>query len=288
MNGHKCRDCQNKHRLQYSYCHTKGHVEKVSFKKISNTLTHRKTGANIISDLSFTAVTQAFFTSKPTACHKLMVGCGASSHIIYDESKFVSFDKTLNPKHHFIEVADRHQSNELVKARGTAKFTVLDSNSKSCEKTLSNAVLVPSFPTSQFSVRAAVKKGAKAIFSRQGNHLKVDDIQLDFSEVSNLHFLQTDSAAVYATKTLDEWHISLGHMNFDDIRQLAFVTNGMTIIKSDKPGTCVTCIQNKMPILPKSEDDLPSHATKPLQRVHSDIVGPITSMSKSLIHNQLF
>lgn len=69
-------------------------------------------------------------------------------------------------------------------------------------------------------------------------------------------------------------------MNYDDIIKLAGVTKGMVVQKSSNPSTCVICKQNKMTKQPKSQDEEPILATKPLQRVHSDLQGPIGPPSR--------
>ena len=108
MKGHKSKDCRNRHRLQCSFCHAKGHVEKVCFTKKRDTQTNPNTGANVTTDFSFSSTSQTFSTSKLSARHKLMIDCGATSHIVNDKTKFVSFDDSFKPAQHLIEVADGH------------------------------------------------------------------------------------------------------------------------------------------------------------------------------------
>jgi len=86
--------------------------------------------------------------------------------------------------------------------------------------------------------------------------------------------------ATLAVKTLNEWHIALGHMNCDDILQLQKVTQGMTITKAKQSPTCEVCQESKITRQPKSCDITPQHATKPLERVHTDICGPIEPTSR--------
>ena len=76
-----------------------------------------------------------------------------------------------------------------------------------------------------------------------------------------------------------EWHRVLGHMNFDDILKLQNVCNGMTITKTDQI-VCLTCDRNKMSIQPKTKDIPIVKATYPLERVHSDVCGPVTPTSQ--------
>ena len=83
-----------------------------------------------------------------------------------------------------------------------------------------------------------------------------------------------------ATKTLQEWHTILGHMNYDDILKLQSITQGMSITQANNKEQCLTCQRNKMTRQPKTNDEKPIHATRPLERIHSDICGPINPKSR--------
>jgi hypothetical protein len=50
------------------------------------------------------------------------VDCGATTHIVHDISKFISFDKQFNPEHHYIELADGSRSNNVTLKRGDAQM----------------------------------------------------------------------------------------------------------------------------------------------------------------------
>ena len=50
----------------------------------------------------------------------LLVDCGATSHIISDRPKFVSFDESFKAENHFIELADGSKTNGVVLGRGNA------------------------------------------------------------------------------------------------------------------------------------------------------------------------
>ncbi|XP_063857145.1 uncharacterized protein LOC135098678 [Scylla paramamosain] len=69
-------------------------------------------------------------TESCVVVNKLMVDCGATTHIINDDSKFVCFDKQFDPERHFIELADGSRTNNLVKKKGDACVTLVDSCGK--------------------------------------------------------------------------------------------------------------------------------------------------------------
>jgi hypothetical protein len=90
--------------------------------------------------------------------------------MVNDENMFVSYDNTLEPKKHATELADGYRSNEMAKAKGNAKLTLVDAHGNLCDVTLKDALLAPKFPTSLFSVRSATDTRAKIIFSKGATH----------------------------------------------------------------------------------------------------------------------
>lgn len=282
---HRVNMCPNKSKLTCNYCKKPFHCEKTCYIKKRDQ--NQQTTANAVSQadtfsFKLEVVDMAHRVESNTMTNRLVVDSGATSHILNNADRFVSYDKTFNPANHFVEVADGHMSNQIVTARGNAKYQVVDSNGLSHEIVLENALLAPSFPTNLFSVRAAVGKGANVVFSKDDNYLQAGQTKFNLSHDMNLYFLQTDVTKSYSsiTKTLEQWHVDLGHMNYDDIIKLAGVTRGMNVQKTSNPGTCVICKENKMTKQPKSQDDEPILATKPLERVHSDIQGPIGPPSR--------
>ena len=48
----------------------------------------------------------------------ILVDCGATTHIVYDISKFTTFDLQFRPDKHFIELGDGNRSNKIALKRG--------------------------------------------------------------------------------------------------------------------------------------------------------------------------
>ena len=61
---------------------------------------------------------------------KLLVDCGATAHIITDQSKFSSFDQTFRPESHYIELADGTRSNNVALKRGNVNLPITDSTGR--------------------------------------------------------------------------------------------------------------------------------------------------------------
>ena len=56
--------------------------------------------------------------------NNLLLDCGATSHIVNDPTKFISFNSSFDPTKHFVEVADGCRSNQNVTHKGNAKLQV--------------------------------------------------------------------------------------------------------------------------------------------------------------------
>ena len=74
----------------------------------------------------------------------LLVDSGATSHIINDKSKFVTFDRNFDPNSHVIELADGSKAN-VVTGKGEAKVKLFDINGSSHDIILHNALYVPTY-----------------------------------------------------------------------------------------------------------------------------------------------
>ena len=57
--------------------------------------------------------------------NRFLVDCGASTHIICDESMFENFNKNFNPSNHYLVLADSSKSNKLIKGKGVDRVTYI-------------------------------------------------------------------------------------------------------------------------------------------------------------------
>lgn len=214
----------------------------------------------------------------------LLVDCGATAHIVTDESKFVNFDVTFRPERHYIELADGTRTNNVAKARGLAKVKVKDDRGNVVVTTLKNALLIPSYPQDIFSVQAATEMGASVVFTPDGAVLRhKDGVGFDLERQGRLHYLNTfdhESDKVNVAKhDIQQWHEILGHCNHDDVSKLENLVEGMKITGSrTKADDCGTCVEGKMTQERSREPRVRS--TVPLELVHTDLAGPINPVSK--------
>ena len=208
----------------------------------------------------------------------MLVDCGATTHIVNDLSKFISFDDNFDPKCHVIELADGSKVNNIALNRGNACISLIDNNGNKREGILENALYVPSFKQNIFSVQAATEKGASVEFGKDfAKLMNKDGTVFDIEKHSNLYFLNNVGSPKNASYSLKEWHQILGHCNLRDILSLENVVDGMNITNKSK-FDCGICIEGKMTQFRNREADLKANSI--LDLVHCDLAGPIEPVAK--------
>jgi hypothetical protein len=211
--------------------------------------------------------------------HAILVDTGATTHIVSDKSKFVTFDNSFVPEKHYIELADGQRTNNLAKGRGTARFELIDSGGKIKEAFLEDALYIPSFKQDIFSVERATAKGASVEFKGDSGVLKTSNgTVFNVKKKGKLYFLNSVVHTKHSTRSVQEWHEAMGHCNVRDLTKMQKCVDGMSIKGEAKLVECKTCIQGKMC---NEKCKLPDErATSPLEFVHADLAGPITPTGK--------
>ena len=219
-----------------------------------------------------------------TVSKNILVDCGATSHIVSDVDKFINFDKSFDPTAHFIELADNSRSSGAVKARGEASVSICDNEGKEHNILLKNALLVPSYNQTIFSVQSATENGASVTFHPDCAQLQASDgTVFDINKEGKLYYLNAIKnirSSTITTKSIDDWHRVLGHCNVGDILKLEKCVDGMKINNKGNAKTfqCDTCIKGKMV---QYRERLPDkRAESVLELVHCDLAGPITPVAR--------
>lgn len=76
-------------------------------------------------------------------CSMLLLDCGATSHIITDKSKFITFDESFQPEIHFVELVDGSRSNRISLKRGDANVRIIYADGRCVIAKLENALYFP-------------------------------------------------------------------------------------------------------------------------------------------------
>ena len=282
--GHKANQCYSKGKRWCEICRNNSHDTRFCRKaKSKDKVNSVESSEHKSSDVSNNYFTFNFTLRKEDVdiVHKvnsLLVDCGATTHIVNDLSKFVSFDENFDPKKHLIELADGSKLNNIALNRGTASIALMDSDGNKREGILENALYVPSFKQNIFSVQAATQKGATVQFDKKCAKLVNDDgTVFDIEKHHNLYFLNNVGSSSNASYSLREWYQIFGHCNVRDILNLENVVHGMKITNKSK-FNCGTCIEGKMTQYRSREADMKANSI--LELVHCDLAGPIEPVAR--------
>ena len=230
----------------------------------------------------------------------LLVDSGASSHIVKDTSKFVSFQNDFKPENHSLELANGNIE-QVAEKRGTILVHFKDEMGEIRDIYLEDTLYCPSFPTDIFSTKAALRKGGSVVLkSNDGELITSDGTMFPINCEGELYHLDlygnpaqvntemgdndciideanSCKAPSIRSASLEEWHHILGHVNTSDILKLEKAVSDMKITgKKDFP--CSTRILSKQPVYRSREPD--ERASAPLQFVHSDLAGPIEPVAR--------
>ena len=165
----------------------------------------------------------------------------------------------------------------MVLGKGNAKVKLFDVNGILQDVVLNNALYIPSYNQNIFSVPAAIDKGASITLDKGSKTFKAPNgTSFDIQQRGRLFYLNSVSSKNYAT-TLMEWHRIMGHCNFNDLRKLQNVVEGMKIV-DDQQYECAICAQGKMCQSRNRKPD--EKAKEPLEFVHCDLAGPIDPLAK--------
>ena len=207
-----------------------------------------------------------------------LIHCGATTHIISDESKLFRKDESFNPDKHTIELADNSRQTGVATARGDAKISITDNIGKSHDVTLKNVLCIPSFNQNILSVHCMTQNGLNVNFSEKESFIKTKSgTTFPIVQSGRLYFVKNIKDKIQKIeKSLEEWHYTLGHCNTKDIINLESISDNMKITNR-KNFECQYCIEAKMTNKINREPDI--KASKPLEMVHTDLCGPISPQS---------
>jgi hypothetical protein len=99
----------------------------------------------------------------------LPVDCSATCHMVNDENMFVSYDNTLEPKKHATELADGYRSNEMAKAKGNAKLTLVDAHGNLCDVTFKRCTVGTKIPHQPLLSEISHRHKSKNYFQQGGD-----------------------------------------------------------------------------------------------------------------------
>jgi len=142
---------------------------------------------------------------------------------------------------------------------------------------LKKVLYVPEFKINLLSQGQLVQKGVEISAKKEGCTLFYKDKVLTKGVYqNNLTLLYAQVEEAYISTSEANWHQRMGHIGQNALKALSEATEGCEITPGSliKCKDCDTCIKAKATIVVSRKS--PDRATKYLEKVHSDICGPIS------------
>ena len=195
-------------------CGKKGHMRKDCRVNLKKKTDHTKSVKDEADDYSFKVMDFQSHYGRHSKSHpgRLLVDCGATMHIVTTDC-IMKENKNFDSSEHYIELADGSRQKNIAVKRGDASVSLIDDSGNVINVTLKNALYIPSYPTSIFSVQCATENGAEVHFGND-HFLQACHKQFPIVKEGRLFFLNVcNDDHVNVTKTMHEWHRVLGHCN---------------------------------------------------------------------------
>lgn len=155
-------------------------------------------------------------------------------------------------------------------------------NGSSVAICIRNVLFVPGLECNLMSVSALERAGYSVLFQRGRGVISKRGKQLAVAtrdvKMYKLHLSWEESYAHVCEVEIgaELWHRRLGHIGRTSLQNLQKLVDGIGPFDQQGKHTrlCSTCVQGKQTKLPHNETR--QRATRPLQLVHSDLLGPVT------------
>lgn len=308
--GHISRDCRRKDPRKCFRCNQPGHISRNCQRKHagSGTTTQRGHSSTGSSDVASSDKRSFFAFGSYGKCSdavgvELLVDSGCNGFMLKDRALFKQLDLSATD-----EVGNANGSRSAVKGKGTAEFKTLDSEGNQCAVELKQAFWVPSYTRNLISVKKLAMQGATVSFGKQA-HIRTsdgtliplvctsDDLytlivypskcnlgpkaldrQLPGIAFGNDSHRSGSYWVAASSRSMEQWHLALGHNNYQDVARLPQLVEGMAINRSQPHGHCDSCATEKAKRAPVKKT-CSTRAETQLDIVHTDVLGPIQQTS---------
>jgi len=138
-----------------------------------------------------------------------------------------------------------------------------------------NLLSVPKLEMNSFRITF---ENGKGLIERSNRLVAIALRQKSQVYLLSFRYREADANICTSTKNLELWHKRMGHLNIDSMKRLQGQVDGIKedLSKSSKE-MCQTCIEGKQTQQPHNQTRI--RAKRPLQLVHSDLLGPVSPTS---------
>uniref|UniRef100_W4VRQ4 Putative retrovirus-related pol polyprotein from transposon tnt n=1 Tax=Corethrella appendiculata TaxID=1370023 RepID=W4VRQ4_9DIPT len=264
-NRHRGDNFRSKKSIRCSKCNKFGHIARKCFSNRKNF----DSGGSSKSGNLFCAVSAA------TNCG-WYIDSAATTHLAGDSNLLIN---------------KRASAGSVMAADGVkmeiseAGSTEIKSNCSSEIITVENVNCIPELAVNLLSVSEIVKKGNTVIFKNQGAEIynPKDELILTAHHSDGLFKVEQSCQSAHFTdgsniSSYELWHRRMGHINRNSLEALRNnLADGITFSNQRSPDDCKTCSLGKQFRLKFNNSG--SRAGEILEIVHSDICGPMETMS---------
>ena len=212
-----------------------------------------------------------------------IIDSGASRHKSHEKDIFHAYKSFEVPE--TVELGDGRS----VQAFGSGQIrlkVILEDGRKFINATMCDVLYVPKLNCNLFSVRAAVSNDNTVRFNDDGCYICSNEQSLCgigyltgklYLLCCNVYIADKGLLANDKLPKLDLWHQRLGHLNVKQLKEAISELN----VNDVESGLnfCESCTKGKMHKLPITPNATPMSTTRKLQIVHSDLCGPMESVS---------
>lgn len=166
-----------------------------------------------------------------------------------------------------------------VKGKGNLKIsTIVNNDFVNIE--IKNIRYVPGLTTNLLSVSQMIRNGNKVIFNQSGCTIfdSCNEPIASAALVNNVYKLLYRQTEALAMASAEVWHRRLAHVNYRDLIKMKDSVNGLDFKDvCNKENFCQVCCEGKQSRLPFKH--VGTRATSLLELVHSDVCGPMETLS---------
>ena len=205
-----------------------------------------------------------------------VVDSGCTDHMMSDEKSLMDVQLLKSPFQ--VSIADKDTTMVVKKAGKLPITSIIDG--KECTGSLNEVLVVPSLRHNLLSVSKIESNGGTVLFKKGEAKIWINGrLVAKANRVGNLYVTsfkrRIGTACVSQAKkeVNDLWHRRLGHLSMDGICKLKGMAEGIPDKLSRDIDFCECCKRSKMTKLPFADER--TRARRPLQRIHSDVCGPL-------------
>ena len=258
--------------LYCNYCHKKRHTEEKCWRRKGDEKSKSEPKLKVTAIMQkLCAISQS---DKDDQSSDIYLDSGSEIHSVNNIKGFGVFQESHNIQ---LESA----SGQEIKVRGVGAYDIQAETGTTLR--LRQCVYAPSLIANFLSAAKLNDNGMDILLMRDGTWKVVDDDGIVASGVRKngmylLSVKESDTAKIAAigrqSRTIMDWHRSLGHLNFSD---LLGMSEKLGIKKPYTIPECKTCSLAKISKRPHKKDKSKSkiESTQPLERIHTDLSGKI-------------